>query len=221
MAINNQFSPSDRPKVRKLLPLYAYYFSNGPWRHCWVKLGYDPRTDPASLFLQVLELRAFFNKYIRKEQNLESSLTSHILDDNINPLTISHLFQLCDIQDDGIQQFLTILRRQRLVFSVKTGWMSASDRDKIVALIKGKWAAALQVIKNYRSNTEFPISFKRPSKNGPRLPAASSSARISSSGSDDDLIDDDDDDDALLNSFMSGDDDDDVFQLLEPDTDDL
>jgi hypothetical protein len=26
----------------------AYFFRNGPWRHTWVKYGYDPRKHPES-----------------------------------------------------------------------------------------------------------------------------------------------------------------------------
>ena len=32
----------------RLLPLFAYMFSRGPWRNMWVRYGFDPRVDPSS-----------------------------------------------------------------------------------------------------------------------------------------------------------------------------
>ena len=29
----------------RLLPLVAYLMSNGPWRDCWIRYGYDPRLN--------------------------------------------------------------------------------------------------------------------------------------------------------------------------------
>ena len=31
-----------------LLPLVSYVFSDGPWRDTQLRLGYDPRADPAA-----------------------------------------------------------------------------------------------------------------------------------------------------------------------------
>ncbi|XP_015607294.1 general transcription factor 3C polypeptide 5 [Cephus cinctus] len=44
-------------QLKILLPSVAYYFMNGPWRIMWVKLGYDPRTDPTSRKYQTLDYR--------------------------------------------------------------------------------------------------------------------------------------------------------------------
>ena len=48
--------------VKMILPVVAYYFSNGPWRNQWVRLGYDPRKDPNAAQYQTLDYRyALFN----------------------------------------------------------------------------------------------------------------------------------------------------------------
>ncbi|XP_002738728.1 general transcription factor 3C polypeptide 5-like [Saccoglossus kowalevskii] len=44
-------------KLKVLLPVVAYYFVTGPWRSLWVRLGYDPRKDPAAISYQVLDFR--------------------------------------------------------------------------------------------------------------------------------------------------------------------
>ena len=44
-------------KLRYRLPQLAYYFSNGPWRMCWIAFGYDPRKSTDGRVYQVLDLR--------------------------------------------------------------------------------------------------------------------------------------------------------------------
>ena len=40
----------------------AYAFSNGPWRHSWIKLGYDPRMEPLARKYQVVDYRVSEDK---------------------------------------------------------------------------------------------------------------------------------------------------------------
>ncbi|KAJ2781762.1 tau 95 subunit of transcription factor TFIIIC [Coemansia javaensis] len=44
-------------KASAIMPMLAYLMYNGPWRNCWIRLGYDPRTDPGSCKYQVLDIR--------------------------------------------------------------------------------------------------------------------------------------------------------------------
>jgi general transcription factor 3C polypeptide 5 (transcription factor C subunit 1) len=44
-------------RLVEVLPLVAYFFRGGPWRQCWVRLGYDPRKDKESRVYQVLDYR--------------------------------------------------------------------------------------------------------------------------------------------------------------------
>ena len=46
-----------RERFKYLLPLVAYYFNTGPWRNMWVKLAYDPRTDPTAVKYQIIDYR--------------------------------------------------------------------------------------------------------------------------------------------------------------------
>ena len=61
LALETQLPPDDRKIVkryadaplmpyahthRSLLPHYAYFFTRGPWKSCWIKYGYDPRQSP-------------------------------------------------------------------------------------------------------------------------------------------------------------------------------
>ncbi|XP_041369834.1 general transcription factor 3C polypeptide 5-like [Gigantopelta aegis] len=44
-------------RLKYVLPLLAYYMTTGPWRAMWVKLGYDPRTNPSAKKYQLLDFR--------------------------------------------------------------------------------------------------------------------------------------------------------------------
>ena len=39
-------------RLRFRLPQLAYYFTNGPWRMCWIAYGYDPRQSADSRVYQ-------------------------------------------------------------------------------------------------------------------------------------------------------------------------
>ena len=34
-----------RERLNKILPFFAFYWLNGPWRALWNRFGYDPRKD--------------------------------------------------------------------------------------------------------------------------------------------------------------------------------
>lgn len=43
--------------LKRCVGLHAYFFTSGPWRKCWVRLGYDPTTDSENYKYQVVEMR--------------------------------------------------------------------------------------------------------------------------------------------------------------------
>ena len=47
--------PADRLKL--ILPALSYYFTTGPWRNQWIRLGYDPRKEPGAARHQTLDYR--------------------------------------------------------------------------------------------------------------------------------------------------------------------
>lgn len=40
----------DKNSLRFILASAAYYFTTGPWRNAWVRIGYDPRQDPEARY---------------------------------------------------------------------------------------------------------------------------------------------------------------------------
>lgn len=44
-------------RISNILASIAYFYSNGPWRNCFVKFGYDPRQSFESRYYQMLDYR--------------------------------------------------------------------------------------------------------------------------------------------------------------------
>ncbi|KAJ3091218.1 tau 95 subunit of transcription factor TFIIIC [Quaeritorhiza haematococci] len=56
-AVKNNLEPEDRKHLKALLPLVSYVVTNGPWRDCWIRYGYDPRKDVEARFYQIIYVR--------------------------------------------------------------------------------------------------------------------------------------------------------------------
>jgi len=50
----------DRLNVR-ILSYLAYSFKDGPWKHTYVRFGYDPRAEPTSFIYQVIDVGVLDN----------------------------------------------------------------------------------------------------------------------------------------------------------------
>lgn len=45
------------PLALDIATAFSYSFVSGPWRNLLIRLGYDPRVDPESRFLQLINIR--------------------------------------------------------------------------------------------------------------------------------------------------------------------
>ncbi|CAF0718764.1 unnamed protein product [Adineta steineri] len=60
--------------LKRIIHHVAYFFCNGPWNRCWVKYGYDPRSDTKSKIYQIVDYRV--RAILDPEKNLVKSRTS-------------------------------------------------------------------------------------------------------------------------------------------------
>ncbi|XP_954315.1 uncharacterized protein TA20780 [Theileria annulata] len=119
-------------KKRTSFSRICYIFSDGPWRGCMCKLGYDPRKDRNSRFYQTIDFRDPHYRTISwktgrrslsnsenlgQELNIDKEKTYGELSNEVitpNPEVHflipsnrpSQLYQLCDICDAGIQNIV-------------------------------------------------------------------------------------------------------------------
>lgn len=52
-----KFNRESHYHISKCWPLLAYSFKNGPWKHCLIEKGYDPRNDQNARIYQVLNVK--------------------------------------------------------------------------------------------------------------------------------------------------------------------
>ena len=68
------------PELSKLEPALhhvAYHTNKGVWRLCWFRRGYDPRTDPASITSQVIDVRLKHDIRAIMDRNKHLMSTEH------------------------------------------------------------------------------------------------------------------------------------------------
>ncbi|CAF1266636.1 unnamed protein product, partial [Didymodactylos carnosus] len=118
--------------LKRIIHHVAYFCCNGPWNRCWVKYGYDPRTDSKSKIYQIVDYRVRSildpeKKVVQSRTNRayhrSSLIPNHILRSFTQnsreyleetfvfkrtslPLARSIHYQLCDIQLDDVQKMI-------------------------------------------------------------------------------------------------------------------
>ena len=68
-----------KERVKFILPAMAYYFSTGPWRNQWVRLGYDPRKEPEAAMFQTLDYRVRIQGGARHKVKAKRSYANYLL----------------------------------------------------------------------------------------------------------------------------------------------
>lgn len=74
--LNNEHLISE--KVKKALPLFRYYYIDGPWRKSWIVYGLDPKLDASNFKYQIVDIRSdgVFFTLIEKE-NIIKEVEEH------------------------------------------------------------------------------------------------------------------------------------------------
>jgi hypothetical protein len=105
----------------------SYLFLDGPWRKCYVRLGYDPRKDPQARRLQMIDFR---DPFLRANPGVERPAGRPDVHFRQAPINRSQLYQLCDIEDPGIEALLN--GPGRMVHAdPHTGWLTESELEAI------------------------------------------------------------------------------------------
>jgi general transcription factor 3C polypeptide 5 (transcription factor C subunit 1) len=107
--------------LSRALSYITYYYQNGPWRFCHIKLGLDPRQDRKMRFYQTLEIRAGSGK---------TCILNDPTDDLVNSI------QLCDIKLQDFHKMIQSLVYCRPVFDSKDGWYMEKHIDNIRKKVK-------------------------------------------------------------------------------------
>lgn len=108
------------------MPLVAFYFIDGPWRHTWVRYGFDPRMEinrDISYLFQTIEIRSHTvakitsklspelfhapNEFLKDLSNKAVDSQIPVGFDGIHLSSIQGQLQLADISYAPIQSLVT------------------------------------------------------------------------------------------------------------------
>ncbi|CAG8544001.1 680_t:CDS:10, partial [Ambispora leptoticha] len=155
----------DKKMIKKLLPLYAYWMVNGPWRDCWIRYGYDPRKDKNARFLQLLDIRnnrrpvrierakrvlrgqsdyvvdtIEESTTINNESENSTSLYKHLFDGKTKPRDVA-VYQMCDIEDPLLKSLIESPDGVEEICHKSYGFYKRSHVEKMRKVLRRKVAA--------------------------------------------------------------------------------
>jgi len=133
---------------KKCLSFLAYSFKDGPWKHTYVRYGYDPRGDPHAFKYQVIDVGniekqgkydALSLSYKRNEfDTYDPSFTEP-------PTKLRQIYQLCDVGDVEVKQ---ILEKEYQIIENKEdlkpcdrkyGWLTQKSFKALLKHMKNKF----------------------------------------------------------------------------------
>lgn len=142
-------------RVSSAMATVAYIIETGPWRSCWIKLGYDPRKHKEAYKYQVIDIRDTFTKSMRFEQsrvhrtgtqpvkvegktanehkNVEENqqCQGYIYDKEALSQGASGIFQLMHVQIPQLNELIDYPNGIRQQLSKQDGWLYRSLWDAI------------------------------------------------------------------------------------------
>uniref|UniRef100_A0A6B2L250 Transcription factor IIIC subunit 5 HTH domain-containing protein n=1 Tax=Arcella intermedia TaxID=1963864 RepID=A0A6B2L250_9EUKA len=163
-------------KLKATLPKVAYHFTDGPWRNCWVKYGYDPRKNAESRVFQVIDFRVPAKMRLplqddkkwekprrqRKSVNIDvgklsENTTEFSSERNTEeyhtfsrpPINRQNCYQLIDLKLPGIQKLLS---KHTKSCTRTSGWLKSSTLKNIRALMMEKLKKMLDVAEGKEEN---------------------------------------------------------------------
>lgn len=121
-ALLSQHTDISEPKMKQLVPFVAYLSTNGPWRSCFVRYGYDPRQNLAAWEYQLVDVRNV--NAGRKDRAISSQkyLKLHVFDDAFARSGLNGFirFQVCDIIHPLIHHLIHTPHRNRAKCNVSS-----------------------------------------------------------------------------------------------------
>lgn len=138
----NQLSAIGQPyrtnELKSCLQYLAYHYKDGPWKHAYVRFGYDPRNDRSSVAFQVITLKF---KYKFAEDYEQEVPEEEMYDPTFTRLEQGKAirsYQLCDILEPRIKDIVLNLNLASTATECdkQVGWLTKSEHRTIYRLMK-------------------------------------------------------------------------------------
>jgi len=133
---------------KKSLSFTAYSFKDGPWKHTYVRFGYDPRGETTALQYQVIDVGNMEKQ--GKYDGLNLSYKRNEFDTydptyTEAPTKLRQTYQLCDIKDAEVKQIwekemMALEKKEDLKpCDRKFGWLSQKGFKAVLKHMKNKF----------------------------------------------------------------------------------
>lgn len=145
LAINSVLNTTflEEKGLRQVLPYFAYQFTNGPWKGCYVKYGVDPRSNSDYRIYQIAEIRSARTGGARINERRGLTAAQRLMQLAPPVVKASHLykgevsttrtFQLIDLIPENFTPLVNSIIYVRAEMDPIDGWYVEGH----VALIRG------------------------------------------------------------------------------------
>lgn len=127
--------------LARVLPVFAYCFTDGPWRNCWVPYGIDPRLDNQYRIYQIVQCR---NNLVSEGLATAESDGPHYIFTGTSSGPHFSQFQYCDLLYPPLQERVNSPDNLRKCCSKTEGWYPAGTVNFIRKTIRKRWLEVLQ-----------------------------------------------------------------------------
>jgi len=142
-ALQSHFPEFTLGEFRALLPAVAWHMVDGPWRTCWIRYGYDPKSNSDGAQYQVVELRnqhahAIVEAFPASLKKLSEASNRHVFD-GLQLVPSLSQFQYCDLTFPPLRRLLSDPSSLRGEIDRREGWYVDGTVSQIRKIIKERW----------------------------------------------------------------------------------
>ncbi|EGR28959.1 transcription factor tau 95, putative [Ichthyophthirius multifiliis] len=129
----------------KTLAMLSFNYKNGPWKHAYVKFGYNPEENKYAIDYQIIDLVVQDKDEYNYEQIKDFNPIKNAYDPSYRekPQNYRHMYMICEIIDDNVQKAFKKIREKiektDRIPNKKTGWMDNSDLKRLQKIMKDKF----------------------------------------------------------------------------------
>ena len=127
----NEAKETVRNNVYLVVPYVCYVLTDGPFRNCWVRFGFNPSREPSSWIYQYVEFR-----FSKRPQLLDGSSSESLPCLYEIPLSLHNKYPLCELQSSREMNQLISAMRPNSTYQKRSGWLPIDYPIKIRGLLK-------------------------------------------------------------------------------------
>ncbi|CAL8121686.1 unnamed protein product [Orchesella dallaii] len=152
--------------LKFIIPSFAYFAANGPWRNTWIKFGVDPRKIQGYVVYQSVDFRVpfIYRKFL--EEIPKNPEAAHKFSPQYAPPKTQMFYQLSDIKLDEINELIVTLNKKAasksLVYDERFGFLKEGTYEYFRYILNYYIENLLQECGKIPETEDAEVSFKIP-----------------------------------------------------------